>query len=234
MKVKPAIKVKPPRPRLKTPKSRHLVSAVVESDDAENGSGNGGLRERKKARLRQQITDTALALYRERGYEGATVDEICRTIEISQPTFYNYFPSKEAILAEHAMIGFGQPLRALLTESGTIQARLARYFRDVAQTMTRDRKLWHAIAVSGAYNPVRNPTLLRAAEAGTHVLVQVIAQAQAQGDLTKDYSAQLLASMLEGLMLRTGIEWGAGYPKARPLEPAMQEALRFFLRGARK
>lgn len=227
------MKSKPARPRLKTPKPRHLVSAVVESDDAENGGGTG-LRERKKARLRQQIIDTALGLYRERGYEGATVDEICRTIEISQPTFYNYFPSKEAILAEHAMLGFGEPLRALLTEPGSIQTRLTRYFREVAQVMTRDRKLWHAIAVSGAYNPVRNPTLLRAAEAGTHVLVQVIAQAQAQGDLTKGYSAQLLASMLEGLMLRTGIEWGAGYPKARPLEPAMQEALRFFLRGARK
>jgi hypothetical protein len=39
--------------------------------------------------------------------------------------------------------------------------------------------------------------------------------------------------MLEGIMLRTGIEWGAGVD-SRSLAAAMQEALKFFLRGAAK
>jgi AcrR family transcriptional regulator len=195
----------------------------------------GGLRERKKARLREQITSTALALYRARGYEGTTVEEICRSVEISQPTFYNYFPSKESILAEHAMLGFGAPLRVLLGEhnDANLEARLTRYFREVARVMTRDKKLWHAIAVSGAYNPVRNPSLLRAAAAGTHVLVQVLEQGQKSGELTRTFSAEKLASMLEGIMLRTGIEWGAGYGEGT-LEARMSEALRFFMRAAKK
>jgi AcrR family transcriptional regulator len=192
-----------------------------------------GLRERKKARLREQIISTALSLYRERGYEGTTVEEICRKVEISQPTFYNYFPSKESILAEHAMLGFGAPLRVLLGEEGDLEARLTRYFRDVARVMTRDKKLWHAIAISGAYNPVRNPGLLKAAEAGTHVLVQVLEHGQKNGELTRAFSAAKLASMLEGIMLRTGIEWGAGYGEGT-LEARMGEALRFFMRAARK
>jgi AcrR family transcriptional regulator len=193
-----------------------------------------GLRERKKARLREQIGEVALALYRARGYEGTTVEEICKQVEISQPTFYNYFPSKEAILTEHAMRGFGEPLKHLLTDPSAIQRKLRRYFKSVAETMTRDALLWHAIAISGAYNPVRNPSLLKSAETGTQVLIAVLAQAQKKGELTKDFSAELLASMLEGLMLRTGIEWGAGATGGRSLEAAMQEALTFFLRGAAK
>lgn len=192
-----------------------------------------GLRERKKARLREQIGEVALALYRERGYEGTTVEEICRQVEISQPTFYKYYTSKEAILAEHAMRGFGEPLRALLTDPSSIQLKLRRYFKSVAETMQRDAKLWHAIAISGAYNPIRNPSLLRSAETGTRVLIEVLAQAQHKGELTKDFSADRLASMLEGLMLRSGIEWGAGVA-GRPLDAALQEALKFFLRGAAK
>jgi AcrR family transcriptional regulator len=125
-----------------------------------------GLRERKKARLRRQIAEVALDLYRERGHDGTTVDEICRQAEISQPTFYKYYPSKEAILTEHATRGWGELLRRTLQEPGSLRARLQRFVAGIAAQMTRDRKLWHAIAVSNAYNPVRDPSLLGALEAG--------------------------------------------------------------------
>ena len=54
----------------------------------------GGLRERKKARLRQQIVETALHLFRQRGYENTRVDDIVHTLEISQPTFFPISPAK--------------------------------------------------------------------------------------------------------------------------------------------
>ncbi len=52
-----------------------------------------GLRERKKARLRQEIIDTAVRLFRKRGYEKTRIDDIVQSLEISQPTFFRYFPS---------------------------------------------------------------------------------------------------------------------------------------------
>ena len=61
-----------------------------------------GLRERKKARTHQGIVDTAVEVFRERGYEKTTVEEIVRRVEISQPTFYKYFGSKDAVLREVA------------------------------------------------------------------------------------------------------------------------------------
>jgi len=53
-----------------------------------------GLRERKKARLRQLIIDTAIKLFRKHGYERTRIDDIVDTLEISQPTFFVISPVK--------------------------------------------------------------------------------------------------------------------------------------------
>src|SRR5580692_12512257 len=65
-----------------------------------------GLRERKKARLRQQIIETAIRLFRKQGYEKTRVDDIVKVLEISQPTFFRYFPSKDAVLRDVGKLGF--------------------------------------------------------------------------------------------------------------------------------
>ena len=57
-----------------------------------------GLRERKKQRTRQQIAETAMGLFRERGFHGVTVAEIARAAEVSEQTVFNYFPTKEDLV----------------------------------------------------------------------------------------------------------------------------------------
>ena len=57
-----------------------------------------GLRERKKARTRAAIQRHALRLFREQGYEATTVSQIADAVEISESTFFRYFPTKEAVV----------------------------------------------------------------------------------------------------------------------------------------
>jgi AcrR family transcriptional regulator len=200
---------------------------------AGDGDGEPGLRERKKAATRRRIADAALALIRERGYERATIDEIVARVDVSQPTFYKYYPSKDAILREHALAGFGALLAGVLERPGTIVERMRRYFGAVARQMEADKELWYAIAVSNAYNPVRDPQLLASSDAGTRVLERAIEAGQLGGEFTDHYSARRLASLLEGVMLRICIEWGAGFPDRRPLASTMSEGFELFLRAAR-
>jgi len=57
-----------------------------------------GLRERKKARTRAEIQGHALRLFRQQGYESTTVHQIIEEAEVSESTFFRYFPTKADVV----------------------------------------------------------------------------------------------------------------------------------------
>jgi AcrR family transcriptional regulator len=49
---------------------------------------------------RQKITQSALKLFADKGYDATGVAEICESSEVSKGAFYHHFPSKQAIFLE--------------------------------------------------------------------------------------------------------------------------------------
>lgn len=57
------------------------------------------LREKQKRHTQLEITQTAMSLFAELGFDNVPVELICERAGISRSTFFNYFPQKRMLLA---------------------------------------------------------------------------------------------------------------------------------------
>ena len=195
-----------------------------------------GLRERKKARLRQQIIETSIRMFRKRGYEATRIDDIVQTLEISQPTFFRYFPTKDAVLREVGERGYAcicERLRSELSSRAGTDERLQRLYVTMAREVEADRKLWQAVVLSGAMDPVRSAELRGHEEAAVSLLQEILAQGQKRGEVTRAFPVVHLAEFMEGLYNTVVRQWAVDLTGPHKLRDRVRSAVDFFLRGIR-
>ncbi|MGW0334576.1 TetR/AcrR family transcriptional regulator [Streptomyces sp. NPDC003011] len=90
---------------------------------SETDAGAIGLRERKRRRMYEVVSEAAIGLFLEKGFDAVSVAEVAAAAEISKPTLFRYFPAKEDLvlyrLADHereaarVVAGQERPLAAL-------------------------------------------------------------------------------------------------------------------------
>lgn len=92
----------------------------------------------QKANRRASLMRSAAALFAERGFAAVSTVELGEAVGMSGPALYNYFPSKEALLAE-VLVDASQRLldggHAIVAEAGEptdVLARLVRFHLDFA------------------------------------------------------------------------------------------------------
>jgi AcrR family transcriptional regulator len=96
---------------------------------------NAGLRERKKRRTRQQISDVATSLFVVRGFDRVKVSEIAAIVGVSEKTVYNYFPTKESLVFDRADDGVAR-LAAALRERAPGESPTKAMLRALDEDMT--------------------------------------------------------------------------------------------------
>src|SRR4051794_9108575 len=97
------------------------------------------LRERKKARTRAAIQEHALRLFSQQGYAETTIEQIADAAEVSQSTFFRYFPTKEdVVLHDELDPRLIASLREQPPELGPISAIRAA-MRDVFSQLTPEQ-----------------------------------------------------------------------------------------------
>jgi AcrR family transcriptional regulator len=111
-----------------------------------------GLRERKKQRTRQLLSETARRLFSEHGFERVSIAEIAREADVSEQTVFNYFPSKEDLVYS-GLETFEDQLLAAIRERPAGQTVIAAFGAFILEprglfAAEDDTAARHAIAVT--------------------------------------------------------------------------------------
>lgn len=189
----------------------------------------GGL---KRARGRPKNFDRSVALHQamklfwERGYEGASFDDLTAAMGISPSSFYNSFGSKERLYQEAAEAYRAHSGELFAGELGAAtDAKTA--FHQLLNTAAREftqADLPAGCMISLACMQVRPAlTALRDMMAGYRRMVQVVMADRIrrgidEGDVAKDTSVEATAAFYAALMFGMAVEARDGTTRERLLE----------------
>jgi len=180
-----------------------------------------GKREQGKVERKERLYEAALNLFRGQGYEMTTVDQITRQAGLAKGTFFNYFPTKDAVLRYMGAREVGRLGAATLSINGTSSSvgKLKRLMGALAASLERDRDLVCLIFREGV-----TVADLMAGDAGGFSLqpmaALLIRQAQRQNEINPGLDPDILAAALDALYLQQLIRWcesSKPYPLAERL-----------------
>ncbi|MFC0526992.1 TetR/AcrR family transcriptional regulator [Phytohabitans kaempferiae] len=91
-----------------------------------------GLRERKKQRTHDTISAAAISLFLERGYDAVSVADVAEAAEVSKPTLFKYFATKEDLVLHRIADHQGEAARVVRARrpDESPLAALRRHFLD--------------------------------------------------------------------------------------------------------
>lgn len=170
-----------------------------------------GRREQLKAARKQRIFEEAIRLFGVHGFDAVTVEEIATAAGIAKGTFFNYFPTKQAVLL-HLNTLQAARLDALaaapVISNLPFRAQVEAYFSHLAAGI---------VGRSDLVRIVIGQTLLDRAALDENtlvirrhfedLLVQRAAIAQERGELRSDVMPRDVARLLVGIYFLTVLDW---------------------------
>jgi AcrR family transcriptional regulator len=140
-----------------------------------------GKREQTKLVNRQAILDAARATFREIGYEAATVRDIIRRTGLSVGAFYNYYRSKEevvAALADDAAARFRPILKGEHEKAADLESYLRGAVRAFFAFLVAEDAAWGHAGHAEPY-AVKTPEILAVHEEVRAALADVMEKSHA-------------------------------------------------------
>ena len=196
-----------------------------------------GLREEKKAEQRRAILNTAAALFRKRGYEETRVRDIVERLRISEVTFFNYFPTKDALITAFALemleFSIASVKRELERHDCGVPERIRSVIRQWATSWDSDPE-FHALVAkqSRLMTDVRGVLRDRSLQLYQQY-ERLFSEGQKRAEIRKDQKPLHLAEMMEGMLILIAGNWVSGWWENRSdsLEDRFMNAMDVFLDG---
>jgi AcrR family transcriptional regulator len=186
------------------------IRLMVKHDSSPSGSRRrrisvgakplGGRRERRRVETREKIYNAALGLFAERGFMETTVEDITEAADVGKGTFFNYFPTKEHVLATYGAERVAAVERAL-EKARKGDKPVMEVLRELAasiagQAAERPGLLRAIYAAHASCTAVRDELQVRM-QTARRLLAQIIRLAQQRGEIRIDVSAMVLARLVQ-------------------------------------
>jgi len=165
-------------------------------------------RERKKDETRSRIFHAAIDLFRDRGFEHTTVDEITERADVAKGTFFNYFPRKDAVLgylSEARLLEVEENAGRMLEEARPAREKLFDLYATAASAYEEDHELSRYVVLElmgRAFAPTEDIAMR-----WHELVVRLVRQGQDDGELRRDVDAVRLEGLLTGIYYATLYTW---------------------------
>jgi AcrR family transcriptional regulator len=154
------------------------------------------------------LTDVALRVFAERGFDGASMEDVAKAAGITKASIYYHVAGKEALL-ERGLRRAVDALFAILDQPGASEGRAVDRVRYIAQrvavtTLELLPELSVLFRIRG--NSALEERAIERRRAFDRIVAGLIGQAQADGDVRGDVDPALATRLLFG-MSNSVVEW---------------------------
>lgn len=190
-------------------------------------------RERKKNELREKIYKTAVRLFRANGFDATNIEDISETVDISRNTFFNYYPSKIAVLhevAQRTVAFYENMLQEELESSDGVAEKIKRLLLQMGKNIQDEKDFYRSIFLEimrsqvGLVEGEKDHTTIG------ELLGALLGQGQERGEIRSDLDPYQLAEMLTGIYFLTIINW-LNSKRPYSLSEQLSDAADIFLKG---
>lgn len=151
-------------------------------------------RDRKKAKTRRDIYETAMELFSESGFSAVTISQICEAADVGRGTFFLHFPSKAALLYEFNERVAEAFAESLATSRASAPEQLEALVQRIGTELAARSEIMAAMLAEFFTSP---DTMALASEHGAalaDLVTGIIERGQAQGDFDPSLDARLAAA----------------------------------------
>lgn len=168
-----------------------------------------GRRERRRAETFERIRAAAITLFNTRGFEETTVEDITEAADIGKGTFFNYFPSKDALLM--AVFDSVRQEFANLQTRVSAATNVRQALRDFAHSFIRGHirapRIIRSIFGQALTDPVMGPRFEALVLAARQTVSTLLQHGQKMGQIRTDIPAEVLGRTLQQFIFGTEIMW---------------------------
>jgi AcrR family transcriptional regulator len=184
--------------------------STAHSSRRAGGTPRVNRRERRRIETRERIYRAALEIFARRGYLETTVEDITEAADVGKGTFFNYFPTKEHVLATYGderVAAIERSLQNVRTAKRSVRAALKELATDLAGQSAESPDLLRSIfAAHLSCAPVR-AELQNRLQRARRLLAEIVAIGQKRGEIRCDRSSADLARLTQIILMGVTIAW---------------------------